>query len=92
VEGVTVPVHPSWANMTILDISATGLSPETIQEEMLKTHGVFVRSGNYLSPTHGGKFVRVSFSNPPGDLDKFATAFPETLRTLRARPAPPPAA
>ncbi|MGA8275315.1 MAG: pyridoxal phosphate-dependent aminotransferase [Thermoplasmata archaeon] len=92
VEGVTVPVHPSWANMTILDVSATGLSPEAIQEEMLKTHGVFVRSGNYLSPTHGSKFVRVSFSNPPGDLDRFATAFPETVRSLRARAPAPPAA
>ncbi|MCI4343593.1 MAG: pyridoxal phosphate-dependent aminotransferase [Thermoplasmata archaeon] len=91
VADVTVPVHPSWANMTILDTSATGLSPEAIQEEMLRTHGVFVRSGNYLSPTHGNKFVRVSFSNPPGDLDRFATAFPETIRTLRAR-APAPAA
>ena len=92
VDGVTVPVHPSWANMTILDVSSTGLSPEAIQEEMLKTHGVFIRSGNYLSPTHGNKFVRVSFSNPPGDIDKFATAFPETLRSLRARAPAPPAA
>jgi len=92
VDGVTVPVHPSWANMTVLDVSSTGLSPEAIQEEMLKTHGVFVRSGNYLSPHHGGKFVRVSFSNPPGDLDRFATAFPETLRALRTRAAVPPVA
>jgi len=92
VEGVTVPVHPSWANMTILDVAATGLSPEAIQEEMLKTHGVFIRSGNYLSPTHGGRFVRASFSNPPGDLDRFATAFPETIRSLRARATAPPAA
>jgi aspartate aminotransferase len=92
VEGVTTPVHPSWANMTILDVSATGLSPEAIQEEMLKTHGVFVRSGNYLSPTHGSKFVRVSFSNPPGDLDRFATAFPDSVRHLRARATAPPAA
>jgi aspartate aminotransferase len=92
VDGVTVPVHPSWANMTVLDVSATGLSPEAIQEEMLKTHGVFVRSGNYLSATHGSKFVRVSFSNPPGDLDRFATAFPETVRHLRAHAPAPPAA
>lgn len=92
VEGVTVPVHPSWANMTVLDVSSTGLSPEAIQEEMLKTHGVFVRSGNYLSPTHGSRFVRVSFSNPPGDIDRFATAFPETVRSLRAHAPAPTAA
>ncbi len=91
VEGITVPVHPSWANMTILDIAATGLSPEALQEELLLHHGVFVRSGNYLSPTHGSKFVRVSFSNPPGDLDRFATAFPAAVQQLRAR-APAPSA
>ncbi|MCI4365409.1 MAG: pyridoxal phosphate-dependent aminotransferase [Thermoplasmata archaeon] len=91
VEGVTVPVHPSWANMTILDVAGTGLSPEAIQEEMLRVHGVFVRSGNYLSATHGGKFVRASFSNPPGDIDRFATAFPESLRALRARAMAPAA-
>jgi aspartate aminotransferase len=91
VPGVTVPVYPSWASMTILDVSALGISPEAIQEEMLLRHGVFVRAGNYLSPTHGAKFVRVSFSNPPSDLDRFAAAFPESVRTLRTRPVASPA-
>ncbi|MGP8073151.1 MAG: pyridoxal phosphate-dependent aminotransferase [Thermoplasmata archaeon] len=85
IPGVTVPVFPSWASMTILDVSALGLSPEAIQEEMLLRHGVFVRAGNYLSPKHGSKFVRVSFSNPPSDIDRFAAAFPESLRTLRTK-------
>jgi aspartate aminotransferase len=92
VPGVTVPVRPSWANMTVLDLSATGLSPEAVQEEMLRTHGVFVRSGNYLSPAHGAKFVRASFSNPPSDIDRFAEAFPEAVRVLRARAPTPTAA
>ncbi len=85
VPGVTAPVEPSRANMTILDIGATGLSPEAVQEELLRRHGVFVRSGNYLSPAHGSQFVRVSFSNPPADIDRFARAFPEAMRAL-ARP------
>jgi aspartate aminotransferase len=92
VPDTTLPVHPSWANMTVIDVSATGLSPEAIQEEMLRTHGVFVRAGNYLSPAHGSKFVRVSFSNVPADLDRFATAFPESVGTLRGRAAAPRAA
>lgn len=89
VPGVTVPVDPSWASMTILDVTGLGVSPEAIQEEMLLRHGVFVRAGNYLSPKHGSKFVRVSFSNPPSDIDRFATAFPASTRTLRSR-APTP--
>ncbi len=85
VPGVTAPAAPSWASMTVLDVRGTGLAPEAIQEEMLRTHGVFVRAGNYLSPRHGSAFVRVSFSNPTADIDRFAAAFPETVRTLRAR-------
>jgi aspartate aminotransferase len=80
---VSLPVFPSQANMFVLDISATGLSPVDLQRELLLTHGVFVRAGNYLSVAHGGKFVRVSFSNPPGDIDRFLQAFPVALRTLR---------
>ncbi len=90
VPGVTAPVGPSRANMTVLDISATGLSPETVQEELLRRHGVFVRSGNYLSPTHGPKFVRVSFSNPPEQIERFARAFPEAMRALTAGPVAAP--
>jgi len=85
VPGVEAPIAPSRANMTILDIAATGLSPEAIQEELLRHHGVFVRSGHYLSPNHGSRFVRVSFSNPPGEIDRFAAAFPAAIRALSAR-------
>jgi aspartate aminotransferase len=86
VPGVTVPVEPSRANMTVLDIAETGVAPEAVQEELLRRHGVFVRAGSYLSPAHGSRFVRVSFSNPPGDIERFERAFPETMRTLAVRP------
>jgi aspartate aminotransferase len=86
VPGVTAPVAPSRANMTVLDVAATGIGPEAIQEELLRRHGVFVRAGSYLSPAHGGRFVRVSFSNPPAEIERFARAFPETILTLAARP------
>jgi hypothetical protein len=55
-----------------------------------------VRAGNYLSTTHGSRFIRVSFSNPPSDIDRFVRAFPVALDKLRkgvavARSAPAPA-
>jgi hypothetical protein len=50
---------------------------------------VFVRAGNYLSPKHGGRFVRVSFSNPPEDIERFAKAFPVTIKTLAGRAGAP---
>jgi len=84
VPGTLLPLYPSRANMMAIDVTETGISPDRIQEEMLMKHGVFVRSGNYLSPTHGNRFVRISFSNPPKDIDRFVRAFPEVLRSLRA--------
>ena len=92
VAGTTLPVYPSRANMMVIDIAGTGATPEAVQDEMLRRHGVFVRAGNYLSPTHGGRFVRVSFSNPPGDIERFAKAFPAAMETVRARAAAPRAA
>ena len=80
---VTLPVFPSQANMFVIDIAATGVAPPDLQRELLLTHGVFVRAGNYLSAAHGGRFVRVSFSNPPSDIDRFLRAFPQALQKLR---------
>jgi aspartate aminotransferase len=89
VPGAHLPVFPSQANMMVIDIAETGAAPEAVQQALLEQHGVFVRAGNYLSPTHGQRFVRVSFSNPPADIDRFAAAFPEVLRSLAARPTAP---
>ncbi len=83
VPGTALPVYPSRANMTVIDIARTGISPVALQQEMLLTDGVFVRAGNYLSPLHGQEFVRVSFSNPARDLDRFAASFPRAVAALR---------
>lgn len=85
VPGASLPVFPSRANMTVVDVAETGIRPGEIQESLLRDHGVFVRAGNYLSPTHGHRFVRVSFSNPPGDIERFATAFPQVMHALSGR-------
>jgi aspartate aminotransferase len=82
VPGASLPVFPSWASMMVIDIAKTGITPEALQRELLEHHGVFVRAGNYLSPAHGSKFVRVSFSNPPSDLDRFERAFPAAVEAL----------
>jgi aspartate aminotransferase len=90
--GTFLPVYPSQANMFAIDISATGVAPERLQETLLRDDGVFVRAGNYLSPKFGGRFVRASFSNPPSDVAKFAAAFPKAVARLRAGAVTPPAA
>jgi aspartate aminotransferase len=90
--GTFLPVYPSQANMFAIDISATGIAPERLQETLLKDDGVFVRAGNYLSPKFGGRFVRASFSNPPEDVERFARAFPAAVDRLRASAVTPRAA
>jgi aspartate aminotransferase len=89
VPGARMLAYPSQANMLAIDIADLGIAPEALQEEMLRRHGVFVRAGNYLSVAHGSKFVRVSFSNPPGDVDRFAAAFPTSVRALAPAATPP---
>jgi aspartate/methionine/tyrosine aminotransferase len=89
VEGVRLPVYPSQANMFVVDIAETGVTPEQLQYELLTRYKVFVRAGNYLSPKFGPRFVRVSFSNPPEDIDRFTRAFPLALAEL-ANPAVTP--
>jgi aspartate aminotransferase len=89
VPGARVLAFPSQANMLAIDLADAGVSPEAVQEEMLRRHGVFVRAGNYLSIAHGQRFVRVSFSNPPADIDRFVTAFPAALGALAPGAATP---
>ena len=84
VEGTSLPVFPSQANMFPIDLAGTGIRPEAIQEEMLLRDGVFVRSGGYVSPLFGHRFIRVSFSNPPSDIERFARSFPAAVARLRA--------
>lgn len=83
VEGCFLPVYPSSTNMFVIDISQTGVDPDELQDEMLYGHRVFIRSGNYVSKSYGGRFVRVSFSVPEIGAERFARAFPEAMKRLR---------
>jgi aspartate aminotransferase len=84
IPGTSLPVFPSQANMFVIDIAEAGIHPETLQEELLRKHGVFLRAGSYLSPKFGRRFIRASFSNPPADIDRFEQAFPAAVEALRS--------
>ncbi len=83
VDGATLPVYPSKANMFVIDVSATGVNPEALEERLLHDHLVHGRAGSYLSKLNGSKFFRVSYTVPERDAKRFAAAFPETLAKLR---------
>ena len=82
VDGASLPVFPSKANMFVIDLSETGVNPETVEERLLFDHLVHTRAGSYLSRKHGGKFLRVSFTVPESDAKRFAQAFPAVMEAL----------
>lgn len=83
--GCTLPVYPSHANLFVVDVASTGLSPAVIEERLLFDHKVFIRSGNYLSPRFGDRFVRISFSVSAEDCARFAAAWPLCIEGLRKK-------
>ena len=82
VEGCFLPVFPSKTNFLVIDVSGTGVNPDLIEQRLLFDHKVHVRSGTYLSKTCGSRFVRVSFSVPRKDAERFAKAFPAVMASL----------
>jgi len=83
VSGAFLPVYPSKANMFVIDLSATGVNPEAVEERLLHDYLVHGRAGSYLSKLNGGKFFRVSFTVPEKDAKRFADAFPAVIEKLR---------
>jgi aspartate/methionine/tyrosine aminotransferase len=83
VKGCFLPVYPSRTNMFAVDIGKTGINPDDLQNALLYDHGVFVRSGNYVSKTYGKNFIRVSFSVTEEGAERFAEAFPKAVAKLR---------
>jgi len=83
VDGASLPVYPSKANMFCIDLSVTGVNPEKVEEVLLKEHFVHTRAGSYLSKRSGGEFLRVSFTVSEMDCRRFADALPKVIETLR---------
>src|SRR2546421_10135175 len=84
VDGTSLPVYPSKANMFVIDLASTGVNPEVVEERLLFDHLVHTRAGSYLSKKHGGKFLRVSFTVSEADCERFAESFPVVMDKLAA--------
>ena len=83
VDGASLPVYPSKANMFVIDLAPTGANPEVVEERLLRDHLVHTRAGQYLSKRSGSKFLRVSFTVSEADCGRFTDAFPAVLEKLR---------
>lgn len=82
IDGAFLPVFPSYTNMFVIDVSELGIDPDKFEKKMLYDHNVFVRSGNYVSKRYGPKFVRVSFTVPEDQCDRFVEVLGPTIESL----------
>ena len=85
VDGASLPVSPSKANMFVIDLEPTGVNPEVVEERLLFDHLVHTRAGSYLSKKHGGEFLRVSFTVSEADCKRFADSFPVVMEKLATK-------
>ena len=63
-------------------ISKHNANPQDVQDKLLYEHDIFVRAGNYVSARFGDNFIRVSFSIPTPEIEKFVEAFPKVMNDL----------
>ena len=82
VDGAKLPVYPSAASMMVIDISEHNADPQDVQDKLLYENDIFVRAGNYVSARFGDNFIRVSFSIPTSEVERFAEAFPKVMKEL----------
>jgi len=82
VDGAELPVYPSAASMMVIDISKHNADPQDVQDKLLYENDIFVRAGNYVSARFGDNFIRVSFSIPTPEVERFAEAFPKVMEEL----------
>src|SRR2546427_734430 len=82
VDGASLPVFPSKANMFVIDLAPTGVKPEVVEERLLFAPHIHTRAGSYLSKKHGGEFLRVSFTVSEADCKRFADSFPAVMDKL----------
>ena len=82
VDGAELPVYPSAASMMVIDIAGHNANPQDIQDKLLYENDIFVRAGNYVSTKFGDNFIRVSFSIPTPEVERFVEAFPKVMEEL----------
>lgn len=78
-----MPVYPSEANMTIIDISGTGVDPVDLSNYMLKEKNIFIREGNYTSKLYGDRYVRISYSIPTEEVMEFRKEFKNSIEAVQ---------
>ena len=82
VDGAHIAVYPSDGNMMAIDMIDTGVTPREMADYLIERK-IFAREGSYTSKHFGHRYLRVSFSIPPTQVEFFAECFLEGMEALK---------
>ncbi len=87
VEGLSIPVYPSQANLLCVETVQAGIRPEALVAAC-QAEGVMIRQGSYHTKKFGDRFVKVSLTVPEEWADRFCKILPEAVEKARTIEVP----
>lgn len=87
VEGLSVPVYPSQANLLIIETTKAGVVPEALVAAY-QAEGIMIRQGSYHTKRFGDRFVKVSLTVPEAWTDRFCELLPSMVDKARTMSVP----
>ena len=82
IDGLTMPVYPSNGNFVVIDVSATGVAPESLVEAYQR-HNIMIRQAGYHTQRYASRFVKVSTTVPIQWMEEFCELLPTVLQEAR---------
>ncbi|MGQ4911624.1 MAG: pyridoxal phosphate-dependent aminotransferase [Candidatus Thorarchaeota archaeon] len=83
VEGVFVTVYPSNTNFLCVDISGTGVHPESLCSYFLEKTDFFIRHAGYQTELFKDRFVKISVSVEREQILAFCEHFPVAIERAK---------
>lgn len=87
VEGLSVPVYPSQANLLMIETVKAGVGPEALVAAF-QGAGIMIRQGSYHTKRFGDRFVKVSLTVPELWADRFCELLPDMVERARTMKIP----
>lgn len=87
VEGLSVPIYPSQANLLIVETVKAGVVPEALVAAY-QAEGIMIRQGSYHTKRFGERFVKVSLTVPEAWADRFCELLPKMVEQARTITVP----
>lgn len=87
IDGLSIPVYPSQANLLFMETVGAGIRPEALVAAY-QTEGVMIRQGTYHTQQFGDRFVKISLTVPEEWADRCCELLPEMVEKARSIEVP----